>query len=113
MGCRLHVAKCHKVQYANIEAFNYKCEEFHHLLGALCVEYTGESWDNDFEAYKSDWENAIASLKNFDNLEQCKKDYIKECLESLNCSLDQAIELFQKCLDASDPDNDYMFFSFF
>ncbi len=87
MGYRLHVAKVYRVEYALGDAFNHKCEEFHDLLSALGAEYTGESWDSDFEVSKDDWCKAIDKLKNLDNLEDPdEKAEITECIGKLEYS---------------------------
>ena len=52
MGHRLHVAKTYTVEYALPDNFNHEVTEFHDLLKSLDVDYTGESWDDDFEVYK-------------------------------------------------------------
>ena len=59
MGYRLHVARVYNVEYALGDAFNYKSEEFHNLLSALKVEYTGDEYDSDFEVQKDEWQKAI------------------------------------------------------
>ena len=113
MGYRLHVAERHEIKYANVEAFNHKCVEFHYLLIALEVDFTGDIFSEDFEVSKLDWEDAIELLRDFNQLMEDRQDKINKCLESLECSLDEAIELFEAYYEASDPSNDYMFFSFF
>ena len=56
MGHRLHVAKTYTVEYALPDNFNHEVTEFHDLLNSLDVSYTGESWDDDFDVYKEDWQ---------------------------------------------------------
>ena len=52
MGHRLHVAKAYKVEYALPDNFNHEVEEFHDLLASLSINYTGDSWDDDFDVYE-------------------------------------------------------------
>ena len=111
MGYRLHVAKEHKVHYATGDAFNYKVEEFHHLLSACDATYTGESWDSDFEVTKDDWQKVIDKLKNLDAQEE--KTEIQECIKELEYSTEEVIESMEYFLKESDPDNDYLFLSYF
>lgn len=66
MGYRIHVATKYEVRYSVGDAFNYKCEEFHNLLSLCGADYTGETYDPEFEVSKSDWKNVMEKLKNLE-----------------------------------------------
>ena len=68
MGLRLYVAKTYKVEFAYGIAFNYMVSEFHNLLDALDVSYSGETWDDRFDVEKDEWLKGIEVLKNLHNL---------------------------------------------
>lgn len=113
MGYRLNVAKKYVIEYADIEAFNWKILEFHALLSACGAQYTGEENDLSFEVMKEDWEMMIEIISSLDSLEdEEKKEEIVKCLEDLECSQDEMVNLLKEYLDKSDPDNDVMFLSF-
>ena len=72
MGYRIHVATKYEVRYSIGDAFNYKCEEFHNLLSLCGADYTGETYDPEFEVTKRDWKNVMEKLKKL-NLYHKKK----------------------------------------
>ena len=111
MGHRLHVAKKYDVQYATTpEEFNYEVEEFHNLLRALSVDYSGEWCDSEFEVSKEELKQGMQHLKDY---KVFYPPYLKSCLQDLNVTADEAYDILQKYIDASDPDNEWMHFSFF
>ena len=112
MGFRLHVARVHKVEYGSTEAFNYAVEEFHTLLSALSVPFSGDEYDDEFEIAKEDWCNAIGKLRNLTNLREDDQENITDALNGLGCSLEEAIELFEAYIRESDQGNYYMHFCF-
>lgn len=114
MGHRLHVAKKYDVQYSLGDAFNYKTSEFHDLLSALGADYSGETWDDDFEVSKDDWQKAIDKLKTLDALnDDDEKFCIMECLSEMECETDEIIERMEYFLREADPGSDYLHLSFF
>lgn len=114
MGYRLHVAKKYDVEYSNGEWFNHKCEELHNLLTALDVNYTGESYDDEFEVSKKDWIKGINKLKNYDNLNEIEKDDIAEAIHFMrDYEIDEIIKSMDVILERSDPSLEYLHFSFF
>ena len=113
MGNRLHVAKHYRVEYAPTEAFNWQIEEFHNLLSALDVDYTGDTYDEDFEVDREHWQKGLEKLKNLENQSQDEREYINDALEELGYKRKEVIDLFKAYLEASDPDDFYMHFSFF
>ena len=112
MGLRLYVAKTYKVEFDYGIAFNYKVSEFHDLLDSLNVNYSGENWDDRFDVDKEEWLYGIEKLKNFDQLEASEREDIKNALDCCECTLEEAIELFQGYYDVADPDHDYLEFQF-
>ena len=114
MGYRLHVAKTYKVEYASGDAFNYKVEEFHDLLSACGIDFTGEMHDPDFEVSKEDWLKMIEKLKNLGSLKDAReKEDIQKCIEELESTADETAEMLEYYLENSDPDNGYLHLSFF
>ena len=112
MGLRLYVAKTYKVEFDYGMGFNYKVSEFHNLLDSLNVSYSGETWDERFDVEKEEWLKGIEALKNLDNLEASEREDIKNALDCCECTLEEAIELFQGYYDAADPEHDYLEFQF-
>jgi hypothetical protein len=113
MGNRLHVCSAYKVEYASIEAFNYKISEFHSLLTALSVDYTGEAWDEDFEILKEDWIKGLEKLKNLDQLPEEERECINDKLKELGYELPEVIGLFEQYYNEAEPGYDWLEFSFF
>jgi hypothetical protein len=113
MGFRLHVAKVYKVEYALGDAFNHKCEEFHNLLSACQVEYTGESYDSDFEVSKNDWKKVIEKLKHLDILPEDDQEEIKKAIEKLDTPINEVISMLEYYLENSDPNNNQLNLSYF
>lgn len=113
MGHRLHVAKTYKVEYALPDNFNYEVEEFHDLLDSLGINYTGESWDDNFDVYKSEWQTGIEKLKNLANLEAYEREEIEKALTKMNEPLPEIIEFMELLYEKADPTHDYLVLSFF
>ena len=114
MGYRLHVARVYKVKYALGDAFSHKSEEFHNLLSALKVEYTGDEYNSDFEVQKDEWQKAIDKLKHLYDLEdEDERDEIKGAVDDLASTTDEVIEMMEYYLNNGDPDIDYLHLSFF
>lgn len=133
MGHRLHVAKKYDVQYEGGYAFNYKVEEIHNLIDACCENnypYSGDSFDDEFEVYKSDWIEMIEVIKYVYGLESTitkddnwfDDDCVRQSCINLVCDEDRPLtedevtgllEDLQYLLDASDEDQDYLHLCFF
>lgn len=113
MSYRLHVARVYKVEYALGDAFNYKVEEFKNLLSACNATYTGETWDEDFEVTKEDWNKVIDKIKHLSDLPDDDKEEIEGAIDDLGSTTDEVIEMMEYYLEESDPDNDYLYLSFF
>ena len=112
MGLRLYVAKTYDVEYAYGIAFNYKVSEFHDLLDALNVNYSGENWDERFDVDKQEWLYGIERLKNFDQLEASEREDIENALECCECTREEAIELFEGYYNTAEPNHHYLEFQF-
>ena len=113
MGHRLHVAKVYTVEYALPDNFNHEVTEFHDLLKSLDVDYTGESWDDDFEVYKEEWQKGIDKLKNLANLEAEEKQEIENALTEMNEPLPEIIEFMELLLKEAEPKHEYLVLRFF
>ena len=114
MGYRLHVAREYRVEYALGDAFNYKVEEFHNLLSACGVEYTGDEYDSEFEVSREDWTIMIEKLKNLDSINDAReKADIRKCIADLESTAEEVIRMLEYFLENSDPDNDNLHLSFF
>ena len=113
MGYRLHVARVYKVEYALGDAFSYKSEEFHNLLSACGLEYTGDEYDSDFEVQKDEWRKAIDTLKHLNDLEDDKREEIKGAINDLASTTDEVVSIMEYYLEPGDPDIDYLHLSFF
>lgn len=112
MGYRLHVASRHDVRYGSTEAFNYKCEEFHNLLLACDVDFTGETYDSDFEVSREDWNKMVGKLKAISELPEDERSEILECIQDLDSTPEKVLEITERLLSEADPENSYLYFSF-
>lgn len=113
MGCRLHVAKKYDVQYASIEYFNWLIEEFHYILDALEIDYNCEPYDHDFEVCKDQWRIGMGKLATLDSQEEDVKREIEESLKKVELTPQRMLEIMDEYLQAADPNNNYLNFSFF
>lgn len=113
MGKRLYVAKKYDVQYADIAYFNWHIAEFHDLLDALDVYYTGETWDDDFEISKTDWEKGIDTLRNYRKLDESARESIDEALKVLGYKREEVLKIMEKYLEKADPTYEWLEFCFF
>ena len=113
MGHRLHVAKTYTVEYTTSASFSYEVEAFHDLLSSLDIPYSGESWDDQFEVTKKDWQEGIEKLKNLPELETEEKEDIESALKDLREPLPEIIEFMELFLNEADSEHDFMVLSFF
>ena len=113
MGLRLFVATTYRVEYDySGSGFNYLVSEFHDLLDALGVDYSGDTWDERFDVEKDEWLEGISKLKNLDCLEASEREKIEKALCACECTREEAIELFVWYYNSSAPDHDYLEFQF-
>jgi hypothetical protein len=103
----------YKVEYAMGDAFNYKSMEFHNLLSACDVEYSGDEFDSDFEVSKEEWRKAIDKLKDLHDLDDDKREEITGAIEDLASTIDEVIHMMEYYLEHGDPDIDYLHLSYF
>ena len=113
MGIRLHVAKKSNIEFALPANFTYELKEFHDLLLALNVVYSGELYDSNFEIYRPELQKGIEKLKNSKNLEEDEQEDIDDALRALRESKEEVIEYLELFLEHSDQTNDYIYFSVF
>lgn len=110
MSRTLYVAKTYKVEWEGTYAFNRKDYEFRRLLNELGVAVCGTADDEDyldFEVTKEDWQKAINIIN------KPVSQGIKDALDELGCTQEEALEVFKQCLDKAEPDDTWMHFSFF
>lgn len=112
MGNRLYVAKTYQVEFGYGMGFNHMVSEFHDLLDALNVSYSGETWDERFDVEKEEWLKGIETLKNIDSLEASEREDIANALKACECTREEAIELLEGYYNTAAPDHDYLEFQF-
>ena len=112
MSRALHVAKTYKVEWESTEAFNRQSYEFRRLLNELGVGVSSMSAEDDdyldFEVTKEDWQHAINTLSR-----PTLTQGVKAMLTILGYTQEQAVEIFKRCLDTAEPEEEWMHFSFF
>ena len=109
MGNRLHVAKKHEVSWAYTpEHFNWQQEEFEMFLFAMEIDVGGEVY-SDFDIPKDQWIEGMGKLEDDRNLDP----EIIEALQKLNVEPLEMAGIMRQYLEAADPGNDYLYFSFF
>lgn len=118
MGKRLYVAKKYRIEYGSVENYNWKIDEFHHLLSALDIEYTGEESDDEFEVETNDFFNGLYLLKHLNEQDNEIQEEIKEAISELY-GYDFSDELLEKCFKdllayyvECDHHNSFMHFQF-
>ena len=113
MGKRLHIAKKYEVEWSDSAHFNWKISEFHDLLDALDVYYTGETWDDDFEVSKEDWQKGIDTLRSYDKLDADAQETIDKALEALEYEREELIRIMEQFMEQSAPNWSYIECCFF
>lgn len=113
MGYRLHCATKYEAKYSTSDAFNYKCEEFHNLLMACGADYTGESWDPEFEVTREEWVKAIDKLKALNTLDENERNEIMEAVNEMEYEVNDIISSMEYFLEQADPNNDYLHLCYF
>lgn len=109
MSCKLHFATLHKVEFASTEGFKYKTYEFHRLLDALEVGYSGEAFDEDFECPADEWGRGLRTLQSGDFSEDVRK-----ALDGFGTeSLDDVIYAMSIIADRSDTSDGFIHLAFF
>lgn len=67
MGMRLHVATKYRVEYSDIEAFNWKQSEFAYLLDAVGIQYISDYEWTTFDFFFEDMERLIETVRTSDD----------------------------------------------
>lgn len=112
MGHRLHFASTYKVKYEG-GYWNHCQEEFNEFLFRLCAfnwDWANEddiAYADEFEISKDVLNEAIERLKGYSDGELPTK------LQDANFSVAVIDAILRRCLEDSDPDNDYVHFSWF
>jgi hypothetical protein len=128
MGYRLHVVK-RQERFGDIEAFNWKNNEFADLLTTIGCNICGDEPYDRFECLKSEFRKAIGIVKLYsekgnlteDDLSatgidpKCVDiDDINEILSStkdeLGYTLDELVRIMEQFLSESDPEGNYIIF---
>lgn len=114
MGNRLHIAKIYEVKYADISDFNYKSDTLYQLFSLLQVENFWESDNNDdFEIPRDDFDEKLDYLRNLPDNDPNREEILSLC-EQLGYPRPQDLaDRLQEFVDASDPRDEYLHFSFF
>ncbi len=112
MGHRLHFATEHKVEWGCVVC-NHSQKAFNEFLWHLC----DCSWDwangddiayaDEFEVSKDVLKEAIERLQEYSDYE------LPTELQDANFSVPEIDAILRRCLEGSDPDNDYVRFSWF
>ena len=120
MGKYVHVVS-KKEKYSEVEAFNWKQEEFKDLLNALnCSvhEEDPEGYCDRWECRKNEYKQAIETLKAYSKgeeiSEECDKDDISSALHELGevYPLDPTpvVKMMEKLLSECDKNCDWVIF---
>lgn len=109
MSGRLHFATLHKVEFASTERFKYRTYEFHRLLDALEVGYSGEAFDEEFECPADEWARGLRRLQDGDFSEDVRK-----ALDGLGAeSPEDIIYAMSLIADRSDTSDGFIHLAFF
>jgi hypothetical protein len=118
MSRGLHVATTYKVEWSDLASFKLKSYEFRLLLNELSVGISSLcSTDDDdyldFEVKKEDWVRAIVQLNSMQCVPEPQRVAIKDLLDRLGVSANEAAALFSKYLGLAEHDDEWLHFSFF
>ena len=113
MGKRVHVVK-KKEEYAGIEAFNWKMEEFKDLLNALDCNVCGEEYGDRFDVPADDDKQAMKYLKDINNgkmLVEIDVEDVKDAINALDYgTIDEIIETMNLFWKYRDKKSDWLIF---
>lgn len=112
MGHRLHYASTYKVKYGGGYCNHYQ-EEFNEFLYHLCA--CQWCWSNEEDiAYADEFEISKDVLNEaIERLKEYSDDELPTELQDANFSVAVIDAILKRCLEDSDPDNDYVRFSWF
>ena len=128
MGYRLHVVK-QQEKYGDIEAFNWKNNEFADLLTTIGCDACGDEPYDRFECLKSEFRKAIDIVKLYSEKGNLTEDDLSatgidpECVDiddineilsstkdQLGYTPDELVKVMEQFLSESDPESDYIIF---
>lgn len=115
MCYRLHVCKKYDVQYANIEDFNWKSEQIHHLFKHL-LEMESYWWsedDEDIGVSRDEFLEKISYLRSLPADAPHRNEILGLCAELGYPNPADLASRLKEFADAADPSNDYIHFEFF
>lgn len=103
MGCRLHSAKKHVVQWGTSAYFNWKQSDIEHLFGLFDIYYDGQEFDVSVDDYKY----MLKSLKEMSDEE------FDEHMQPFEYSREETIDNLQSLYDQADKSDGCIYFSWF
>lgn len=99
MGMRLHVATKYRVEYSDIEAFNWKQSEFANLLDAVGIQYISDYEWTTFELFQEDMERLIEVIRT------SKDEKVLDAIKDFEESRMQIADTLEQLLIAADKNN--------
>ena len=106
MGMRLHVATKYRVEYSDIEAFNWKQSEFANLLDAVGIQYISDYEWTTFELFQEDMERLIEVIR------ASKDEKVLDAIKDFEESRMQIADTLEQLLIAADKNNSLIHLKF-
>lgn len=106
MGMRLHVATKYRVEYSDIEAFNWKQSEFANLLDAVGIQYISDYEWTTFELFQEDMERLIEVIRT------SKDEKVLDAIKDFEESRMQIADTLEQLLIAADKNNSLIHLKF-
>ena len=110
----MHVQKRHIIEYTDSGRFNYNQDNFTDILCYLGMDYY--SSEDRIEIEKKEVFGGLVKLETLNNREEdgsVDRESLEECLDEIDMTLQELIDLFKWLLKNSDPDNEYIFLDWF
>ena len=106
MGMRLHVATKYRVEYSDIEAFNWKQSEFANLLDAVGIQYISDYEWTTFELFQEDMERLIEVIRT------SKDEKVLDAIKDFEESRMQIADTLEQLLIVADKNNSLIHLKF-
>lgn len=103
---RLHVATKYRVEYSDIEAFNWKQSEFANLLDAVGIQYISDYEWTTFELFQEDMERLIEVIRT------SKDEKVLDAIKDFEESRMQIADTLEQLLIAADKNNSLIHLKF-